>query len=39
MGTTQKLEYIIYRGLDKLGYDFKNWYEKWRKIKSRRCQN
>jgi hypothetical protein len=32
---SQKIEYLIYRGLDKAGYKYKDWYEKWRKIKRR----
>ena len=32
---SQKIEYIIFRGLDNVGWDIKDWYGKWRKIKRR----
>lgn len=35
---SQKIEYIIYRGLDHVDNSIKKWYEKWRKIMRRDIQ-
>lgn len=32
---SQKIEYIIYRGLDNVSWDIKDWFKKWQKIKRR----